>query len=223
MTLCYRTWKGFTPTGDPMKNATRIALLAVGMLALPARASEIGVMVDKQFGKAQTVAVTVPGMSAGAKLDAVSPTGFGIRGAYTVLNLKVAEIGLTGTYHGKAEGDFAVDGVGKIGRLSNEYMAIGAQVDWKFLVNLHVGLDLRREKFTTSECLVPSQNGSTTQTRPWLRAGIGFGIPLPVVTPFVRFEVAMATTKAEDTTNMEEVRKALAPQYQIGLYGGIRF
>lgn len=206
-----------------MKNVARIALFSTALMAVPASASEVGVMIDKQFGKAQTFgAAAFQGTPAG-KVDSVGPTGFGIRGAYTLLNLKVAELGLTASYHAKSEGDFVIEGVGKVGKLGNEYMAIGAQVDWKFLVNLHVGLDLRREKFTTSDFALAANNGSTTTTRPWVRAGIGFGIPLPVVTPFFRFEVAMATTKEDKTDTADNVRKALAPEYQVGLYGGIRF
>lgn len=205
-----------------MAHVARITLVSVALMTVPAVASEVGVMVDKQFGKAQTVGATVFTGTTSGKVDSVGPTGFGIRGAYTLLNLKVAELGLTASYHPKAEGDLVIDGQ-KYGKLGNEYMAIGAQVDWKFLVNLHVGLDLRREKFTTSEFLLPANNGSTTSTRPWLRAGIGFSVPTPLVSPFFRFEVAMATTKEEKTDNAENVRKALAPEYSVGLYGGIRF
>ena len=56
-------------------------------------------------------------------------------------------------------------------------MAIGAQVDWKFLVNLHAGVDIRREKLTT-EGSSGFGAGSTTYTRPWVKAGIGFSVPL---------------------------------------------
>ncbi|MDP2874565.1 MAG: hypothetical protein Q8O00_00180 [Holophaga sp.] len=202
-----------------MKKMARIALISATLMTVPAMASEFGIMVNKQFGKAQTVAgSTLPA----GKVDSVAPTGFGIRGAYTLLNLKVAEIGLTASYHAKAEGDYVI-GNQKHGKLANEYMAIGAQLDWKFLVNLHVGLDLRREKFTTSEFLAAVNNGSTTATRPWVRAGIGFSIPTPVVSPFVRLEVAMAAAKEDKTDSQDNVRKALAPEYQVGLYGGIRF
>jgi len=205
-----------------MKKMARIALISATLMTVPAMASEFGVMVSKQFGKAQTMTATAfPGTPAG-KIDSVSANGFGIRGAYTLLNLKVAEIGLTATYHAKSESDFVVNG-SKYGKLANEYMAVGAQFDWKFLVNLHVGLDLRREKFTTSEFAAAVNNGSTTATRPWVRAGIGFSIPTPVVSPFVRLEVAMAAAKEDKTDSQDNVRKALAPEYQVGLYGGIRF
>jgi len=205
-----------------VKNVARITMVSAALMAVPVMASEVGVMVDKQFGKAQTgVAVGFPG-STTSKVDSISPTGFGIRGAYTLLNLKVAELGLTASYHSKAEGDFVIDGT-KYGKLGTEYLAIGAQVDWKLLVNLHLGLDLRREKFTTSEFVAAVNNGTTTSTRPWVRAGIGFSVPTPVVSPFFRLEVAMTTAKEDKTDSADNLRKALAPEYQVGLYGGIRF
>ena len=46
------------------------------------------------------------------------------------------------------------------------------------------------------------------------------------MSPFVRLELAMATTKQGSLSaspSADEFRKAMAPEYQIGLYGGIRF
>ena len=50
-----------------------------------------------------------------------------------------------------------------------------------------------------------------------------FSVPTPLVSPFFRLEVAMATTKEDKKDSADNLRKALAPEYQIGLYGGIRF
>lgn len=199
-----------------MKTLFRVAVVAVGLAALPARASELGLLVDKQFGSSQAFG--------SYDFDAARPTGYGIRGAYTVLDLKVAEVGLTATYHPESRTDLINNG-SHVGKFNNEYMAVGAQVDWKFLVNLHAGVDIRREKLTT-EGTSYGGAGSTTYTRPWIKAGIGFSMPTPVVSPFVRLEVAVAATKQGSlgaTPSADEFRKAMAPDYQIGLYGGIRF
>ncbi len=202
--------------------ARLLPALLVPMLALPASSAELGLLLDKQFGKAQTVAA-IGGMPVG-KFDAIQPAGFGIRAGFSVLDLKVAELGLTATYHPKAEEDLVVQNV-KAGKYSSEYIALGAQVDWKFLVNIHAGVDLRREKYTLSdfEGLNVGLNGDNTVTRPWIKAGIGFSVPTPLVSPFFRLEVAMATTKEDKKDSADNLRKALAPEYQIGLYGGIRF
>jgi len=199
-----------------MKKLIWIAAAAIGSVALPVQASELGLLVDKQVGTAQAFS--------SSRFDAGKPSGYAIRGAYTVLDLKVAEVGLTATYHPESKADLVLNGT-NIGKFNDEYMAIGAQVDWKFLVNLHAGVDIRREKLTT-EGSSGFGAGSTTYTRPWVKAGIGFSVPTPVVSPFVRLELAMATTKQGSLSaspSADEFRKAMAPEYQIGLYGGIRF
>lgn len=218
-----------------MNRMIRLTLVAASVAVLPATASEVGILVDKQIGQSITIPVSV-GLD--TKLNSVSPTGFGIRGAYTLLDLKVIELGVAATYHPKAEADLE-GGLGPVtihgGKAGGEYMAIGAQVDWKFLVNLHVGLDMRREKISndaidwTVNGIGSSrlaEAGDTTITRPWLKAGIGFSIPLPVVSPFVRLEAAYALKNYSVPSalyNADDVRKAMAPKYQIALYGGIRF
>lgn len=199
-----------------MKKFIGVAAVAVGLLALPIQASELGLLIDKQVGVAQAFS--------GQNFDATKPNGYGIRGAYTILDLKVAELGLTATYHPQTKTDLVYNG-NNVGKFNDEYLAVGAQVDWKFLVNLHAGLDIRREKLTTEGASLAGA-GSTTYTRPWVKAGIGFSLPTPVVSPFVRLELAMATTKQGSLSNassQDDIRKAMAPEYQIGLYGGIRF
>lgn len=197
-----------------MKMLARVALASAALAVVPVNAAEVGLLLDKQFGKAQAI-TAIPG----AKYDAVSPTGFGIRAGVSILDLKVAELGLTATYHPKAEGDLELNGV-KLGKYGSEYIAIGAQVDWKFLVNLHAGVDLRREKYTTDVLGVKESN---TATRPWVKAGVGFSVPTPVVSPFFRLEVAVAATKEDKVDSPDNFRKAMAPEYQVGIYGGIRF
>ena len=190
-----------------MRSLIRVAVVAAALAALPGRASELGLLVDKQFGGSQTFG--------SYHFDGSKPGGYGIRGVYTILDLNVAEVGLSATYHPEQESDLSNSGT-----LNNQYIAIGAQVDWKFLVNLHAGVDLRREKLTTE---VSGIEDSNTVTRPWIKAGIGFSVPTPLVSPFFRLEVAMATTKEDKKDTADNFRKAMAPEYQIGLYGGIRF
>lgn len=205
--------------------ARLLPALLVPVLALPASAAELGLLLDKQFGKSQTVAAGItPGSTLAGKIDSIGPTGVGIRAGISLLDLKVAELGVTATYHPKAEGDVEV-GSTKFGKLGTEYIAVGAQVDWKFLVNIHAGVDLRREKYTLSdfEGANAGLNGDNSVTRPWIKAGIGFSVPTPLVSPFFRLEVAMATKKESAKDTDDNLRKALAPEYQIGLYGGIRF
>jgi hypothetical protein len=195
-----------------MKKIAALALASAALAVAPARAGEVGLLLDKQFGDSQ----------AATNIKAVNPTGFGIRGGISVLDLKVAELGVTATYHPEAKEDMTVAGQ-NIGKCSNEYFSIGAQVEWKLLVNLNAGVDIRQEK--TKMELTGGPNHSTTFTRPWVRAGIGFSMPLPVVSPFIRLEAAYAvkTYDLSSNSSIDDFNKAMAPKYQIGLYGGIRF
>lgn len=197
-----------------MKIRSRMtSLLAVSILtALPAAAGELGLLYSKQFGKAQAVA-------GGGNYDAVNTATVGIRGGFSLVDFKVAEISLTGTYQPKAEQDFNFNGA-KLGKYGVGYVAIGAQVDLKIVLNLNAGVEMRRE--TLSWDLGALGKSDSTLTRPWVRAGIGFSMPLPVVSPFIRLEVA-APLKKEDRASPDNIQKAMAPQSQIGLYAGIRF
>jgi len=204
-----------------MKTIASIAIVAASLSVSSAHAAEVGLLLDKQIG--QSPDFYFADFQRGGKivsLDSVGLTGFGLRGAFTVLDLKVAELGFAATYHPEAKADLKGDGA-KCGTVSTQYIAIGAQVDWKFLVNLHAGVDLRQEKTKTEF----GHKSSTTFTRPWVKAGIGFSIPTPIVSPFVRLEAAYALTtyRLGGDFSDDDFNKAMAPKYQIALYGGIRF
>jgi hypothetical protein len=194
----------------------RAKLLIIPALAvLPAFAGEVGVLLDKQFGKAQAAS-----FGTGQKYDAVSPTGFGLRGGFDVLDLKVAALQVNATWHNKTKGDLTYGGT-KYGELENQYWAAGAMVNWKLLVNVGAGVEYRSEKLTFR----PSSGASTDTTlgRPWARVNVGFSIPTPIVSPFFTVEVAAPLTKKDSATTYKDLSEALAPQVQIGIYGGIRF
>jgi len=202
-----------------MKKAFAIGVLLLGLAAVPAKASEFGLLLDKQIGRAQAFnGGGSEGLVTGS-YDKSSPSGVGFRAAYTFLDLKVAELGAAVTYHPKSQDDLSYGGV-NIGKFGNQYVAIGVQADWKFLLNLHAGLDMRSEKLTTS---TSSGSDSTTLTRPWVKAGVGFALPTPAVSPFVRLEVAVPLTNSDTTSTTDDFRKAMAPSLQVALYGGIRF
>lgn len=191
-----------------------LALLLVasgpGLLAT----GEIGVLLDKQIGKAQSINLPVFGKV--GSYDAVSPTGMGFRVGFSLINLKVAELGAELTYHPKAEGDVVISGYNTGQKLGTEYLALGAKVEWKFLVNLYGGMEIRQERLTLG-------SEKVNYSRPWIKAGIGTTLPLPFITPTFRLELAMPTVKDEKSGSMSEVAKALAPQFQVSLYAGIKF
>jgi hypothetical protein len=199
-----------------MKRAFAIGVLLLGLATVPAQASEFGLLLDKEIGRAESLNAYGQGLNPGP-YDAASPTGYGFRAAYTFLDLKVAELGAAVTYHPKSQDDLSGPTAGKFG---NEYVAIGVQADWKFLLNLHAGLDMRSEKLSTSTA---GGSDSTTLTRPWVKAGVGFSMPTPVVSPFVRLELAVPLTQSDSSNSPDDFRKAMAPSLQVALYGGIRF
>jgi len=194
----------------------RKSMLLLSLLAvLPASAGEVGLLLDKQVGKAQAAT----GYSS-QKYDAVSPTGLGIRGGFDIVDLKVAALQLNATWHNKTTGDLSYGGT-KLGELDNQYIAAGAMVNWKLLVNIGAGVEYRSEKLTFR----PTTGASTDSTlgRPWARVNVGFSIPTPVVSPFFLLEVAAPLSKKDSTTSAKDLTDALAPQVQVGIYGGIRF
>ena len=189
-------------------------LVVLSLLAtLPMMAAEVGLLLDKQVGKAQ---------AAGGSLnyDAVSPTGFGLRAGVDVLDLKVAALQLNATWHNKTTGDLAYGGT-KLGEFDNQYIAAGAMVQWKLLVNVGAGVEYRSEKLTFRPTSGPATD--STLTRPWARVNVGFSIPTPVVSPFFLFEVAAPLSKKDATAAPKDLTDALAPQVQVGIYAGIRF
>jgi hypothetical protein len=198
-----------------MKKALAVGVVLLGFAMVPARATEFGILLDKSIGRAQSLGTGSAAMPAGG-YDQSSPTGIGFRAAYTLVDLKVAELGAAITYHPRAE-DNLTQGGATYGKLGEQYVAIGVQADWKLLMNLHAGLDMRSEKVSTS-----ATGDSTTLVRPWVKAGVGFAVPTPV-SPFVRLEVAVPLTKDDSTGSADDFRKAMAPSLQVGLYGGIRF
>ncbi len=196
----------------------RWRLLLVSLLViLPATAGEVGLLIDKQAGKAQTATAFST-----QKFDAVSPTGLGIRGCFDILDLKIAALQVNATWHNKTTGDLSYGGT-KYGELDNQYWAAGAMVNWKLLVNVGAGVEYRSEKLTWSSTTPAFTNGDTTQGRTWARLNIGFSIPTPVVSPFFALEVAAPLSKKDSTATPKDFAEALAPQVQIGIYGGIRF
>lgn len=197
-----------------MRQIRPIALLLAasgpGLLAT----GEIGVLLDKQIGKAQSTTLLYLGKS--GSYDAVSPTGMGFRAGFSLINLKVAELGAELTYHPKAEGDIVIAGTHTGQKFGTEYIALGAKVEWKFLVNLYGAMEIRQERLTLG-------SEKVNYSRPWFKAGIGTTLPLPFLTPTFRLELAIPSMKDEKTSSLSEVAKALAPQFQVALYAGIKF
>lgn len=201
-----------------MKKMICSAMVVVaGLAAMPASAVEVGLLLDRQMGKAQTASSAITG-STSTSFEGVTLNSAGIRVGVPLLDLGPASIQLSGTYHPQVRSDFVVGGK-KVGSVGNEYYAAGAEATWKFLVDVNAGLDFRYEKLQ----ILYGGRTNATLFRPWIRAGVGMNLPLPILKPFVRLEAAMPVTKKDDKNNWDQFTKATAPEFQLGLYGGIRF
>lgn len=204
-----------------------LGLFAASLLwAGPVQASEFGLLVDKQIGRSNDLGY---GFAGGLdRQEAARLQGFGLRGAYTLGQVWGADFALHATYHPKAKADFIQDLSGHppqtFGKYTVEYVALGGQLDWKWLGDVHAGLDVRREQLDYE----PRGGGSSPAvviTRPWVSAGIGWSFPAPA-RPFVRLEGAYALRQYDLTWNnwdFNDLLRAMAPRYQIGLYAGIHF
>lgn len=199
-----------------MKKTLVASLAVLGLLAAPARAAEFGLLLDKEIGHSEALGTQGSGLNPGT-YQAASPTGLGFRAGYTFMDLKFAELGAAVTYHPRSQDTLSGPSAGKYGE---QYLALGVQADWKLVMDLHAGLDMRSEKLSTT---TNSGTDSTTVTRPWVKAGVGYALPAPVLSPFVRLELAVPLTSYDAGTSTDDFRKAMAPSLQVALYGGIRF
>jgi len=171
------------------------------------------------------------------KFDRIKSPGFGIRGAITLYKIANIELGIAATYHPESKSDlmesqlnpgypsdYWTDKV-NLGKYKSQYFALGAQAEWSLPFNPHLSLEFRREKIETKFSW--GDGYSTTITRPWLKAGIGHTFYSISSKPFIRLEAAYALknydTNFELFPYFQGMTKGLAPQYQIGIYGGVHF
>ncbi len=203
-----------------------LPLVLITLACGPAQASEVGLLYDRQVGRTQVI---LPGAyGAPTQQEGVRPNGFALRGAYTLGHLAKADLALTATIHPEIQDGFIQDiypwAPQHFGSFRTSYAAVGAQMDWNLGVDLHAGLELRREAFKA----VLGQGAfvyDATTTRPWASVGIGYTFSRPALRPFIRLEAAQALTHAGlgATWTMEDLLRFMAPRYQVGLYTGIRF
>ncbi len=144
----------------------------------------------------------------------------GARVGYSLLDLGPALLQVTAGYQPKTSSEVEVNGHTVSGsKYEHQHYSVGAMFNFKAFVAVGAGVEYRFEKLETPA------NGDTTYSRPWARANIGVAFPTPLVKPFVGLEVAMPlVTKSQDgSLKSEDILKAQAPKFQVGLYAGIRF
>lgn len=195
----------------------RRGLMLVPLLALlPLHAGELGLLLDKQVSRTETFSAK--------SFDGGKPTGYAIRVGGDLLDLQVLALQLNATYHPKTTSDLSVGGA-RYGELDRQYIAAGAQVTWRLLLNVGAGVELRseRQSWRQNPALPLLGSGESTITRPWGKVNVGFSLPTPFLKPFVMLELAAPLSKKDSAATPRDLSEALAPQVQVGLYGGIRF
>lgn len=212
-----------------------LALLALASaLPLAAQSFEVGALYTWNPGKTESTSLFGPTSTVDMKVDTWKAAG--LRFGYNFLSVGPLEVQGNATLQFNNSQDFnwTEGGIStKVGTVDYKYWAVGAAVNWNFIVRLGVGLEYRSESLSSkyTNFIPPQYNTSTTYGRPWLRATAGYVIPTPVVKPFIGIEAAVPVTSTSFSTsdlsgpnpNFDKLNKSLAPKAQYGIYAGVRF
>lgn len=182
---------------------TLLGLALVSAATLSASDHELNLLVSKQMTRDYST----------IKLD--QPVGLTVRYGHDVIGLGPAQLQLQAGYHLQTKADMKNTG----SELKNTAYSLGLQAQWRMGVVLGVGAEVRAEK------LKAAGFESSTQVRPWATGRLGFSVPLPVVQPVFGLEAAVAmTNKSSDSvSSSEDVLKRVSPNFEVSVYGGIRF
>lgn len=196
-----------------MKKAT-LALVFLMGAPLLAQKWEVGLFVGQQSYKS----ISESGMTFEPEKKTVASVRFG----YSVVDVGPALFQLTAGYQPQANTSGQVNGT-SIPDFSydHKHWSFGAMFNFKAVVAFGAGIEYRFERLNKTY----SGMSDATFNRPWARANVGLAFPTPVMKPFVGLEVAvpLVNKSADASSSMEDQIRSLAPKYQIGLYGGIRF
>lgn len=193
-------------------------ILTLAALPVCAQDYEAGIFIGQNNYR------SVNGMSPDTKTVAAARLGF------SVVDLGPALFQITVGYQPKVKSDFNVNGgAASVASYGDQAWSAGVMFNFKAFVAFGAGVEYRGEKLTMEGA--GTSNPSTTYGRPWARVNVGFSFPTPVVKPFIGVEAAvpLASTSAPANYGFDSSKdttaslKANAPNFQVGVYGGIRF
>lgn len=196
----------------------KFAALALGMAAsLSAQSWEAGLFLGRQSHPSFGVAGTAP-----TEVKVEASTVMAFRLGYAPVERGAFRFQVSAVYQPRHTSDILVGGSAADGaRLSHASSGLGAELCWKTIATFGLGLDLRKETLESTGA------ASTTWHRPWARASMGWDLARTRVTPFLRLEVAMPLAEKSvgplGPDSDTEAHKSLAPRFQAGIQGGIRF
>lgn len=193
--------------------------LALVLVSLPACAQdyEVGVFLGENTYRSQTIL--------GTELKPETKTVAAARLGFSIVDLGPALFQFTLGYQPKVKTAVEADGATTGLDYGHQYWSAGLMFNFKAFVAVGAGVEYRGEKLSL---VGPGVNQSTTYGRPWARINVGFSFPMPLVKPFVGVEAAapLRSANVSDTEYLSDPDKALkahAPNFQVGIYGGIRF
>lgn len=183
-----------------------LSLLSAATLA--AGDNELNLLVSKQMTRDFSA----------LDLTTEQPVGLSLRYGRDILGLGPAQLQVQAGYHAQTTADIKEDGV-KESELKNTGYSLGLQAQWRMGVVLGAGAEVRAERLRAAGL------DSATQVRPWLTGRVGFSMPTPLVQPVFGLEVAVPMTNksAEAGSSSEDILKRLSPNFEVSVYGGIRF
>jgi hypothetical protein len=215
----------------------KIALLLV-LVALPAAAQSFSASLS--YGRSQTVAqtyattATVEGQQDYVQFSDATFGALGAHLAWTAVSFGPLALEVTGAYQATASQGLTEmtwgtlqDVPGQFGagtapaRLRESYAGLGVRLANHLLVDWSVGVEGRAESLRLAAA---SGTLSTTLTRPWAEASVGYTFPSPILKPFVAVSWSLALSKvSNDGTFDNKLAQALAPRAELALQAGIRF
>jgi hypothetical protein len=199
-------------------------LLALALMSAPLAAQdfEVGLFVGQNTYRSQSIAST--------EYKPESKTVVAGRFGYSVVDFGPALFQLTAGYQPKVSTPVELNGTSMGDKYGHEYWSVGAMFNFKAFFEVGAGLEYRSEKLTASGPNTFTAEQSTTYGRPWARAHVGLSFPTPLVKPFVGVDLAAPLTSESANGNTgfatgdpSKTLKSLAPSFQVGIYGGIRF
>lgn len=167
-------------------------------------------------------------------LEPTEPIAFSLRYGHEITTLGSTKLQLQLTYHVQSSADIKRNTdsnyyfVDSSDVLKNEGFSAGVQAQWRYVLQLGLGAELRYEKLEMGYI-------KTTQVRPWFTAQVGYLVPSPSIHPVFGFEIAVPIANQKDPeilidpvsygrySEPKSVLKSLSPRYELRLYGGVRF
>jgi hypothetical protein len=129
---------------------------------------------------------------------------------YDVAALGSARFQVTVGFQPRTTSKVEIRGVDSGSRFQFQHTSLGAMFNFDAFIAVRAGLEYRMEKLND---------------RPWLKVDLGHTFRTQATRPFVGLELAAALRRKGLLLGGAEadLLRAYAPDYQIGIYGGVHF